>query len=56
MLRYSSWRRSPEHYQHRELIKVMSGDKETGCQSSSSSSTGGSEPEKLPLKSSSTEI
>lgn len=54
MLRYSSWRRSPEHYQHRELIKVMSGDKETGCQSSSS--TGGSEHEKLPLKSSSTEM
>lgn len=55
MLRYSSWRRSPEHYQHRELIKVMSGDKETGCQSSSSS-IGGSKPEKLHLKSSSTEM
>lgn len=54
MLRYSSWRRSPECYQPRELIKVMSGDKETGCQSGSSA--GGSEPEKLPLKSNSTEM
>lgn len=54
MPRYSSWRRSPQCYQPGELIKVMSGDKETGCQSGSS--TGGSESEKLPLKSNSTEM
>lgn len=36
MPRYSSWRRSPQCYQPGELIKVMSGDKETGCQSGSS--------------------
>lgn len=44
-------RRSPERYQPGELIKVMSGDKETGCQSG-----GRAEPEKLPLKSNSTEM
>lgn len=47
---------NPEHYQPGELIKVMSGDKETGCQSSSSTARGGSKSKKLPLKSSSSEM
>lgn len=53
MLRSSSRRRSPECYQPGELIKVMSGDEETRCQSGGSA--GGQSLKKL-LKSNCTEI